>query len=162
MRDSSTFHEMPQVMPGTLLRRQANGEPSGRRAQGCREPRTAQESNGQPRRAQAGHACMRSGRQLAEQEAGAKHNVETRCSKIAHAAADRTRMIDRTRIMMPACAIFEQRVSTLRLAPAVGSTPCRPDLAGSQRANNSEPAASRQAGSKAGRRASNRRAYRSR
>ena len=92
---------------------------------------------------------MRSGRQFAEQEAGAKHNVETRCSKIAHATTDRTRMIDRTRVMMPTCAIFEQRVSTLRLAPAVGSTPCRPDLAGSQRTNNSKPAASRQAGSKA-------------
>ena len=55
-------------------------------------------------------ARVKDGRHFVAPAAGAKHNAETRHSKMAHAATVRTRII------LPTCAIFEWRVSTLRLA----------------------------------------------
>ena len=70
----------------------------------------------------------RSGRHGVEPTAGAKRNVETRCSKIAHAGIIILVLSIMRVLSAAACAIFEQRVSTLCLAPASCSANCRPDL----------------------------------
>ena len=70
----------------------------------------------------------RSGRHGVEPTAGAKRNVETRCSKIAHVGIIILAPSIMQVLSVVACAIFEQRVSTLCLAPASCSANCRPDL----------------------------------
>ena len=70
----------------------------------------------------------RSGRHGVEPTAGAKRNVETRCSKIAHVGIIILAPSIMQVLSVVACAIFEQRVSTLHLAPASCSANCRPDL----------------------------------
>ena len=58
--------------------------------------------------------------------AGAKRNVETRCSKIAHVGIIMLVLSMMPVLSVAACAIFEQRVSTLCLAPAVRSAKSGP------------------------------------
>ena len=65
---------------------------------------------------------------VAEPTAGAKRNVETRCSRIAHGGILFLVLLTMPVLSAAACAIFEQRVSTLCLAPASCSANCRPDL----------------------------------
>ena len=70
----------------------------------------------------------RSGRHGVEPTGGAKRNVETRCSKIAHVGIIILVLSSVRVLSAAACAIFEQRVSTLCLAPPSCSANCRPDL----------------------------------
>ena len=58
---------------------------------------------------------------VAEPTAGAKRNVETRCSRIAHGGILFLVLLTMPVLSAAACAIFEQRISTLCLALAACS-----------------------------------------